>query len=144
MRMLNVMLGLPLLLNGCLTIGCAGLLPGQRLEQALGQAAEALGQKIVDEGVLKDWLIDADGHVQDPGLATGVCVDIRTYVRAIGVNGNLVSKASGDSTRLPAGLRDELIKQLSGPISDEQRAGILAILGWNRTPAGGTAAPPNP
>lgn len=122
----------------CLIFGCSSMLPGARLEQALGQAAEKLSEKIADEGVLNDWLIDADGHVQDPGLATGVCVDIRTYVRAIGINGNLTSKASGDSTRLPAGLRDELIKQLSLPLTQEQRDGILQILGWNRTPAGGT------
>lgn len=116
--------------------GCKGL-PGGRLEQAMAESAETLNKKIQDEGVLKDFMLDADGHVQDPGLESYVQVTMAAGVHMKGVNGNIVARGHGDSTRLPSGMREVLIKQLEGPLSPEARAAILEILGWNRTPAGG-------
>lgn len=138
---LRTLAGVALLaVNGCLTGGCK--LPGSRLEMALADAADQLGKKVADEGVLEKFLLDADGHVQDPGLESYVQVTMAAGVRAKGINGNIVARASGDSTRLPAGMRETLVKQLDGPLSDEQRAAILQILGWNRTPPGGTPGGP--
>lgn len=126
----------------CAWSACGCQLPGSKLEAALAQSAETLAKKIQDEGVLQAWMLDADGHVQDPGLESYVSATFAAGVRAKGVNGNIVARGNGDSTRLPAGVRESLIKQLDGPISDLQREAIMIMLGWNRTPAGGTPTPP--
>jgi hypothetical protein len=117
--------------------GCKGMLPGSGLEQSLANSAETLNKKIQDEGILNEFMLDIDGHVQDPGLESYVSATFAAGVRMKGVNGNVVARGHGDSTRLPPGMRDVLIKQLDGPVSDEQRAAILIMLGWNRTPEGG-------
>ena len=110
----------------------------QRLERALGQAAEQLNQKIADEGVLDKFLLDADGHVQDPGLESYIQVTIGAGVRAKGINGNIVAQASGDSTRLPAGVREAMLKELDSPnTSNDRKNATYILLGWNRTAPGG-------
>jgi hypothetical protein len=89
--------------------------------------------------VLREWATSVDGHVIDPGLETFARVELTTGIRMAGVTGSVNATANGDATRLPAGMRESLINQLDGPISDAQRTAILTILGWNRTPAGGTS-----
>lgn len=117
-------------------VGCQ--LPGSKLEAAMSEAGQKIAQKIEDEGLLKDWLVNGDLHVNNPGLESYVAVTVAAGVRAVGVNGNIVAAVNGDATRLPADMRASLIKQLDGPISDAQRTAILEILGWNRTnPTGG-------
>jgi hypothetical protein len=90
---------------------------------------------VEDQGVLDEFVSDVDGHVQNPGIATYVTVTVEGGVRLVGVNGNVVLETFGTGSQLPSGVRAELIKQLSGPLSDERRAAILAILGWNRVPS---------
>ena len=119
-------------------------MPGAKLEAALGQAAEQIAVKIQDEGVLDKFLLDADGHVQDPGLESYVQVTIAAGVHAKGINGNIVARASGDSTRLPAGVREAMLKELDNPnTSDARKDAIYVLLGWNRTPGGGNPAGAN-
>jgi len=127
-----------LVLGWLLILGAGCQMPGQRLENAMADSAQTLARKIQDEGVLQDWMMDADGHVQDPGLESYVSATFASGVRARGINGNIIARGHGDSTRLPAGTRETLLRQLDGPISDEQRTAILTILGWNRaaTPGG--------
>lgn len=124
-------------------LGAMGCLGGCQLPSAfpkeLAQATQMIVQKVSDEGTLEKWASNVEGNVFNPGVEAYVCVS--SGVRLAGVQGEIDLTAGGDSTRLPAGVREALIAQLGMPISDEQRAGILAILGWNRTPAGGT---PNP
>lgn len=113
--------------------GCSSMQAGNRMMDAMAQAATTLSEKIRDEGVLQQWMIDADGNVQNPGVESYVTLTLAGGVHATGINGSIVARGSGDSTRLPSGVREELVKQLSGPISDAQRTAILTILGWNRT-----------
>ena len=100
---------------------------------AVGELGKVVAAKIADEGTLQSFTSNLDGHVQDPGIESYVEIRAAAGVRAVGANGNITAAAHGDSTRLPAGMRDALIEQLKQPISDEQRAAILEILGWNRT-----------
>jgi hypothetical protein len=116
-----------------LVTGCS-LTGGNKIMDAMAASAETLNKKIQDEGVLKEWMVGASGHVQNPGVESYVEVRMTGGVRAIGVDGNVEARGSGDATRLPAGVRDELIKELGGPISDARRDAIMVILGWNRTP----------
>lgn len=135
---------------GILTVGVMGLclcaLPGcasPRLGNAL--PAEYAGgltmvtEKIADQGMLDKWLANATSNIQDPGLESYVQVTTAAGVRIVGMNGRFDMNAGGDSTRLPPGVRAELIDQLGMPISDDQREAILRLLGWNReqeSPAG--------
>ena len=112
-------------------LGCQ--LPGSQLEKSLAQAAEQLNQKISKEGVLQDWMVNADGHVQDPGLETYVTIKIAAGVHAVGVNGNIVARGKGDASRISGEFRDELLRELTEPnLPDARRTAIFEILGWNR------------
>lgn len=114
-----------------LASGCAGGCTLNPMERTIAKLGAAIEKKIADEGVLESWATEAEGDLYEPGFAAFVCVE--TGVRVKGLQGRVTAKAGGDSTRLPAGLREALIAQLSQPISDEQRAAILQTLGWNRT-----------
>jgi len=131
--MLPVML---LFLSGCLSKSVSSM------TDPMGKLANTLAEKIADEGVLKEWMINADAKLDHPGAVAFVRIETAAGVRLEGVNGTIVGKGGGDSTRLPAGTREALITQLSMPISDAQRTAILELLGWNRTPEGGTPAVP--
>lgn len=108
--------------------GCAT--PGFSSE--FGRVAAVIAQKVADEGILEKFTSNMDGHVQDPGLESYFTVTTAAGVRMRGFNGNIDLMTSGTATNLPSGVRESLIEQLDGPISDEQRENILAILGWNR------------
>lgn len=98
-------------------------------------------QKIADQGVLNDWASDATANLHDPGMESYVRVETAVGVRIAGMDGRFDLGTQGGGTQLPPGVRESLIQQLDGPISDQQRAAILSILGWNRTQAeAGTGA----
>lgn len=128
-------LGLVLSLCGCLLSGCAlhraaetmGTLP-----QTLGKSAAAATQMIIDQGVLDTFVMNAEGDFINPGIEITSAFQIVTQARLIGVTGSIESGVQGTGTQLPKDVRAALIAQLDMPISDEQRAGILQALGWNR------------
>ena len=125
--------------GGCLGTGCISKsITG--MTDPMGKLADTLANKISDEGVLKEWMAQAGANFNNPKAVAFVRVEVASGIGMEGVDGSIEAKGGGDSTRLPAGVRDELIQQLNGPLSDAQRAAILEILGWNRTPAGGTPA----
>lgn len=112
-------------------VGCQ--LPGSALEKALADAGQQLSKKIADEGILEKFMVDADGHVQDPGLETAVTIKIGASVRAIGINGNIIARGSGTASKISVEFRDELIRELSEPnLPIERRNAIMVILEWNR------------
>ncbi len=117
--------GMVLGVGGCVTAP-------QAMPREFGQVVETLAQKMLDETVMDDFLARLDGHLQNPGLELFINNRLSIGGRFVGTNGNLVVDTSGTGTMLPAGVREALIQQLDGPLSDEQRAVILAILGWNR------------
>jgi len=121
-----------LAVSGCL--GGCGLPSG--FPKELSQVTQMIVQKVSDEGTLEKWASNIEGNVFNPGVEAYVCVS--SGVRLAGVHGEIDLSAGGDSTRLPAGVREALIAQLNGPLSDAQRAAILSILGWNRQPASAT------
>lgn len=137
---------LALALNGCLVTGCVTKsITG--MTDPMGNIANTLASKIADEGVLKDWMASANANFNNPKAVAFVRVEVASGIGMEGVDGSIAGEGSGDSTRLPAGLREQLIAQLNGPLSDQQRAAILTMLGWNRTPEGGNPnapPPPNP
>ena len=112
--------------------GC-GLPKGiNTIPEQLGKALEGLTSMVKDQGVLENFTTDAEGNFVNPGVETYAGVIIVSGVRLQGVSGQIAAKGSGTGTMLPPELRASLIRQLDGPISDEQRAAILEILGWNR------------
>jgi len=129
--------------GGACLLALSGCLEGCQLPNAfpreLAEATKMIVQKVADEGTLEKWASNVEGDVFNPGVEAYVCVS--SGVRLVGVQGEIDLTAGGDSTRLPSGVRDALIAQLSGPLGDQQRMAILEILGWNRTPAGGTPTP---
>ena len=122
-------------------IGCVpSSLPAAMPAEFYG-VVDKIAVMVEEQGVLDEFVSDIDGHVQDPGLETYVQVTVAGGVRLVGVNGNVVLEAFGTGTQLPSGVRAELIKQLSGPLSDEHRTALLEILGWNRVPSDHTPPP---
>ena len=101
-------------------------LPGE-----YGKIAMVLANIVKDQGVLKDF--DGSGRIDimDPGFAFYTKTEFGG--RIVGTNADLELNMDGTGTTLPAGVRDALITQLNGPLSDAQRNAILEILGWNRT-----------
>ena len=119
-------------------IGCAGCTGINAFPRELTQVAEGMTKMVQDQGVLDRFESGLAGNLQNPGLESYVRVTFATGVHLVGMNGEVDLTTAGAGTMLPAGLREALIAQLDAPISDEQRAAILAILGWNRPapPAG--------
>ena len=115
--------------------GCLGL---NAFPRELTQIAQGMAEMVRDQGVLDEFKSNVDGNVQDPGLETAIAVIFKSHVRLIGVNGEIDLATEGTGTKLPAGVREELLRQLAGPISDEQRQAILTLLGWNRAQTGGS------
>lgn len=118
----------------CVTVwhcGCKAL--GNGLPNELSQVVTDASKMVADQGVLDNFKTNVDGHVQDPGVESYVSITCAAGRRLKGVNGNVNFDTQGGATHLPADVRAALIAQLDGPISDEQRQGILTTLGWNRT-----------
>ena len=113
--------------------GCQ--MPGENLVGVLKDTGQALVTQIGAEGVLDKYTFDANAHMNNPGVEAESCICAKSALRMIGVDGDMATAASGTGTQLPTGLSQALIDQLSQPISDEQRAAILEILGWNRVPS---------
>jgi hypothetical protein len=129
-------------LNGCLS-GCSMLGNKNMFPDELTQLVQVTAEQIADQGVIDQFATDIKGNVQDPGVESYVSIKLAAGVRMVGVNGDIDVTTGGTGTVLPAGTRETLIKQLDGPLSDDQRTAILEILGWNRKqPA--VATPPNP
>lgn len=118
-------------LNGCLA-GCSMLGNKNMFPDELTALVKVTAQQIADQGVIDQFTTDIKGNVQDPGVESYVSIKLAAGVRMVGVNGDIDVSTGGSGTVLPAGTREVLIKQLDGPLSDEQRAAILEILGWNR------------
>ena len=97
---------------------------------AMEEAASGLVRMVEDQCVLKDFSGNIDGNVFNPGVVSESCFS--TKIRLTGVQGSVDLSGRGTGTKLPAGLREALVGQLDGPISDAQRESILTILGWNR------------
>ena len=120
----------------------AGCLQGMSaFPKELGVAAEAMVKMVADQGVLDEFTQELAGNVQDPGLETYGQFTVTSGVRIVGVNGQIDLRTKGTGTQLPADVRASLIEQLDGPISDEQRANILGVLGWNRVESGHNPPP---
>ncbi len=102
------------------------------LPKEFAEVADAMTAMVTDQGVLNQFTSGIDGHIQNPGLETYLSVRTTAGVRIVGVNGEVDLQAEGGGTQLPKGAREALIAQLSGTLSDDQRAAILTILGWNR------------
>ena len=121
----------------CVMVGCnnnpftggngIGGLPKEYQNMAL-----VLSELVRDQGILKDF--DGAGRVDvmDPGGALYTKTEVG--FRIVGTNADLELNVDGTGTRMPAGMRDALLQQLAGPISDAQRDAILTILGYNRQP----------
>ena len=120
------------ILSGCASNPFTGGAEMSALPGEYGNVAGVIADLIKDQGILKDF--DGDGRVDvmDPGFAFYVKTEVGG--RLVGTNADLEFGVEGTGSRLPAGLRESLIGQLNGPISDEQRSAILEILGWNRQP----------
>ncbi len=101
-----------------------------------------LVETIADQGVLDKFLASIIGNLQNPGMKLFESTERSWGIRSIGVAGRVDGSMSGTGTQLPKGLRDALVDQLDAPISDEQRATILAILGWNRIESPHNPPPP--
>lgn len=125
-------------------LGFMGL-PGCALHQAaesmtalpasLGKSAEAATKMILDQGVMDRFMVNAEGDFTLPGVQVSSGILFVSTARLVGVTGRIESSMDGTGTQLPKDVRAALIEQLSMPISDEQRAGILTTLGWNRVPS---------
>jgi len=121
---------------GCVTLWhTVGCLPSA-MPKEFAQVAEQMVSQVRDQGVLDDFKSNLDANVQNPGLESYVKIVTAMGIRLVGVNGEVDLATRGAGTKLPRGLRESLISQLDGPISDEQRNGILQILGWNRQQEG--------
>lgn len=124
------------LLLTALLVYLAGLLPGcvtpYAMPREFAAVATAMVEQVKDQGVLDKFSSALDANVQNPGLETYIKVTTATGVRLVGVNGEVDLMTAGTGTQLPAGLRQSLIDQLDGPLSDSQRSAILTVLGWNR------------
>jgi len=121
------------LITVALLLPACGCLQGlSAFPRELGVAADAMVNMVRDQGVLDDFTQELAGNVQDPGLETYGQFTVTSGVRIVGVNGQVDLRSRGSGTQLPAGLRTALLEMLEAPISDEQRAAILTIFGWNR------------
>ncbi len=102
----------------------------------LGDAVQVITEMVRDQGLLDQFTSSIDGHVNDPGIEVFVDITVASGVRMIGVDGNVSLDASGIGTQLPTEVRSHLIRKLDEPnLSDEQRAAILDLLGWNVPPS---------
>lgn len=126
---------LTVLSTGCLSKSIVGM------TDPMGQVAQTLSAKIADEGVLREWMAEASARLDHPAAVAFIRNETAVGIRMEGVNAEIAGSGGGDSTRLPAGVRAALVEQLGMPIGDSERAAILSILGWNRTPASGTPPP---
>ena len=118
------------MLLSAFTGACTGI---NAFPRELTNVADGMVQMVADQGVLDAFQSNLEGNIQDPGVESYVKVTFATGVNLTGLNGEMDLVTGGAGTQLPKGLRDSLIEQLNGPISDEQRTAILEILGWNRT-----------
>lgn len=115
---------LTLVLGGCTM---PGAMPGD-----FAAVVQSMVRHVEDQGVLDDFKSALDAHVQDPGMESYLEFRLTAGVALVGVNGEVDLSTHGTGTQLPKGVREGLIEQLAGPISDDQRAAILDVLGWNR------------
>lgn len=108
--------------------GCLSGLSGFPSE--MGQAANVLAEMVRDQGVMDKFLGQLEGNIYDPGIET--YVKVSSGIHLVGTQGSIDLTTEGTGTQLPTGVKQALIDQLSGPLSDDQRVAILTILGWNR------------
>lgn len=126
MKRIACLLCLGLIASGC-GMGPSGF------PKELATVAEKMATMVEEQGVMDDFASNIAGTVNNPGMESYVGMELTAGVRIAGVDGSIDLTTSGTGTQLPAGVRKALIEQLDGPLSDDQRAAILAILGWNRT-----------
>ena len=119
----------------CATVWHLGCVSPNGFPKEMSYALTKAVDKVADQGMLDTWKTNLRGHINDPGVESYATVTIAAGVRLTGVDGDMNFDSGGGATKLPPGVREELIKQLDGPLSDEQRANILGLLGWNRTAA---------
>lgn len=135
MKRYILVFGLSMFLVGA--VGCAAT----ALPKGAANALAMVVQKVADQGMLDKWVSESSAHVINPGVQTSVSVTTSATVRLVGMDGQLDFDAGGGGTNLAPALREALITQLDGPLSDEQRSAIIRML-WG---AGGTSPPvPDP
>lgn len=127
------LLRMVLLVYAAGTAGCAAT----ALPAGYGDALAMIVEKVADQGMLERWSSDAAAHVINPGVETSISITTSATVRLVGMDGQIELDTGGGGTKLAPGLREALIAQLDGPLSDEQRAAIIRML-WG---AGGTSPP---
>lgn len=124
-----------------ISVALGGCVTPYAMPKEFAAVATAMVEQVKDQGVLDKFASQLDANVQNPGLETYIKVDTATGVRLVGVNGEVDLATSGTGTQLPKGVRESLIGQLGGPLSDAQREAVLTILGWNRVESAHNPAP---
>ena len=119
-----------LIVIGILIGGCVG--GPQAMPAEFAGIVTKITDKAIDETVLDSMVSNMRGHVLNPGVEAYVVIELAAGARIKGMDGDVMLDTSGTGTKLPSGMREALIRQLDGPLSDEQRAAIFEILGWNR------------
>lgn len=99
------------------------------LNAKLGEAVAASVEMMRDQGVMDKFLVNAEGEFIEPGVVAEAGMVFRSSARLAGVSGTLDSQVSGTGLKLPSGAREALLSSLENA-SDEQRAAIWRLLGW--------------
>lgn len=133
------MIAVVVMAGGCLLSGCSSMSKSlTNMTDPIGNVSQVLAEKIADQGMLDQWKASADAHMNNPRAVAGVSVEVKTFYGLEGIDGDVGGAGGGDSTRLPDGVREALLKELDNPATTpERREAILTLLGWNRTASGG-------
>jgi hypothetical protein len=131
-----------------LATGCDDLRPKvDAFPQDFQGLVKGAVDKVTDQGVLDTFVSNVEGDVINPGIEAygGLLAVSGVYIR--GMDGRVRLMSQGTGTQLPTAYRETLLSMLADPtVTDEMKAQIVEILGWNRveSPHNPVPSQPNP